>query len=197
MRTTSLLTVSRRGGGSARGSVCRGCLPGGCLARVGVSSQVGVWPCDLWYMLGHTHISAPLVNRMTDTCKNITLPQTSFAGGKKKLNSRGGRDLVLAVVVIRGWVTRTWTVSAARIALLKYKIRSVQLIYMDGHRIGRSKGGGAPGTRPLSVQILSFSCSFRQKSSKKWVFDPKSGVGTLKTKGHSHYLSKAGIEQLC
>ena len=24
----------------------------------------------------------PPVNRMTDVCKNITLPQTSFAGGK-------------------------------------------------------------------------------------------------------------------
>ena len=26
----------------------------------------------------------PPVDRMTDTCKNITLPQTSFAGGKKR-----------------------------------------------------------------------------------------------------------------
>ena len=26
----------------------------------------------------------PLVNRMTNRCKNITLPQTSFAGGKKE-----------------------------------------------------------------------------------------------------------------
>ena len=26
---------------------------------------------------------SPPVNRMTDRCKNITLPQTSFAGGKK------------------------------------------------------------------------------------------------------------------
>ena len=35
------------------------------------------WSCDLWCMLG-----PPPVNRMTDTCENITLPQTSFAGGK-------------------------------------------------------------------------------------------------------------------
>ena len=28
---------------------------------------------------------SPPVNRITDACKNITLPQTSFAGGKKKL----------------------------------------------------------------------------------------------------------------
>ena len=27
------------------------------------------------------------VNRMTDWCKNITLPQTSFAGGKNVVNS--------------------------------------------------------------------------------------------------------------
>ena len=27
----------------------------------------------------------PPVNRITDTCKNITLPQTSFAGGNKSL----------------------------------------------------------------------------------------------------------------
>ena len=26
---------------------------------------------------------APPVNRMTDDCENITLPQTSFAGGNK------------------------------------------------------------------------------------------------------------------
>ena len=26
----------------------------------------------------------PPVHRMTDACKNITLPQTSFAGGKKQ-----------------------------------------------------------------------------------------------------------------
>ena len=28
----------------------------------------------------------PLVNRMTNRCKNITLPQTSFAGGNERLN---------------------------------------------------------------------------------------------------------------
>ena len=29
--------------------------------------------------------ATPLVNRMTDRCKNITLPQTSFAGGKNSI----------------------------------------------------------------------------------------------------------------
>ena len=37
------------------------------------------WSCDLWYMLGS---QPPPVDRRTDTCKNTTLPQTSFAGGK-------------------------------------------------------------------------------------------------------------------
>ena len=35
--------------------------------------------CDMWCMLG----SQPPLDRMTDTCDNITLPQTSFAGGNK------------------------------------------------------------------------------------------------------------------
>ena len=29
------------------------------------------------------------MNRMTDRCKNITLPQTSFAGGKKAMRGLG------------------------------------------------------------------------------------------------------------
>ena len=41
----------------------------------------GGWSCDQCCML----VSQPLthVNRMTDKCKNITLSQTSFAGGNK------------------------------------------------------------------------------------------------------------------
>ena len=38
------------------------------------------WSCDLWCMLG-SHPLIP-VDRMTNACENITLPQTSFAGGK-------------------------------------------------------------------------------------------------------------------
>ena len=65
MRTASLLTiptVSEEGGAvrgvSARGGIC----------PVGVSAPL------------HAGIHPP-VNRMTDRCKNITLPQTSFVGG--------------------------------------------------------------------------------------------------------------------
>ena len=76
MRTARLLTVSQHvllGGVPAKGGVpAGGCtypgvyLPRGCTFPGGVPAQV----------------SSP-VNRMTDRCKNITLPQTSFAGGNK------------------------------------------------------------------------------------------------------------------
>ena len=61
--------VSAPGGGSALGRGCLlrgGLLPGGCLP--------GTPP-------GPDQVPPP-VNRMTDACKLITLPQTSFAGGK-------------------------------------------------------------------------------------------------------------------
>ena len=52
---------------SAQGGVCPG-----------VSAQEGV---TVWHLM-HAGIHPPAtVDRMTDTCKNITLPQTSFAGG--------------------------------------------------------------------------------------------------------------------
>ena len=77
MLTARLLTVSQHalpGGVPARGvHLPQGVyLPGGCtcqgvyLPREGVPAQV-----------------LPSVNRMTDRCKNIILPQTSFAGGNK------------------------------------------------------------------------------------------------------------------
>ena len=57
MHTTRLLTVSR----IIRG---KGCLPGGlCIPA-----------CN--------GADTPPLNKMIDMCKNITLPQTSFAGGK-------------------------------------------------------------------------------------------------------------------
>ena len=40
----------------------------------------GMLGYHLQYMLGYH----PPVNRITNRCKNITLPQTSFAGGNKK-----------------------------------------------------------------------------------------------------------------
>ena len=48
-----------------------GCLPGGCLPRAGLLRE-DVCPGSVVH---------PLVNRMTDSCKNITLPETSFSGG--------------------------------------------------------------------------------------------------------------------
>ena len=76
MRTARLLPVSPSmhysGGGvcslgvSGPGGVWS---QGGCLVQGGVVSQ-------------HALRQTPPVKRMTDRCKNITLPQTSFAGGK-------------------------------------------------------------------------------------------------------------------
>ena len=67
-------------GGFCLGDVCLGgCLPRGCLPRGCLPG--GVHPhC----MLGYT---PPPVNRMTDRRKNITLPQNSFAGGDKQLQT--------------------------------------------------------------------------------------------------------------
>ena len=82
MRTAHLLTVSRsiQGVGSAQGGVCRGgCLPRGCQPS-GCLSGRGVCPGS--------------VNKMTDMCKNITLTQTSFAGG----NYIWGNTLVISFV---------------------------------------------------------------------------------------------------
>ena len=36
----------------------------------------------------HAGITPPPVNRMTDRCKNITLPQTSFAGGNNVIDQK-------------------------------------------------------------------------------------------------------------
>ena len=76
MSTARLLTVYRsiRGGGvsakggSAQGGVClRGVYPGVSALGVCIPACNGA--------------DTP-VNRVADRCKNITLPQTSFAGGK-------------------------------------------------------------------------------------------------------------------
>ena len=44
------------------------------------------WVCVVGGMHG-THAAPTPVDRMTDACKNITLPQTSFAGGKNLYKS--------------------------------------------------------------------------------------------------------------
>ena len=46
---------------------------------------------------------APPVDRMTDKCKHITLPQTSFAGGKKPLCA-----YALEWIIIMGFMTFKW-----------------------------------------------------------------------------------------
>ena len=67
------------GGVSAPG----GCTwPRGCLLQGGVCS--GGVSAPGWGVSGQV---PPPVNRMTNRCKNITLPQTSFAGGNYMLNA--------------------------------------------------------------------------------------------------------------
>ena len=55
-----------------------GYLVGGCTWSGGVPGLGG-------YLVGGVYLVrySPPVNRMTNRCKNITLPQTSFAGGNK------------------------------------------------------------------------------------------------------------------
>ena len=82
--------VCARGGVCQRGRVCqRGVCQRGCVQEGGV--RVGV--CQRGVCQGgvcrgvvchHALRQTPPVNRMIDRCKNITLPQTSFAGGKNK-----------------------------------------------------------------------------------------------------------------
>ena len=40
----------------------------------------------------HAGIGTPCVNRITHRCKNITLPQTSFAGGKNSTENLKIKD---------------------------------------------------------------------------------------------------------
>ena len=64
MHTTCLLTISQHaqlGVYLPEGVPTQGCVPAG----------------------GGTCPGTPPVNRMTDRCKNITLPQISFMGGNK------------------------------------------------------------------------------------------------------------------
>ena len=63
----------------------RACMAGGvCVAGGHVWQQEASVAC------------MSLVNRMTDTCKTITLPQTSFAGG----NQDKDRDLLSPIVLV-------------------------------------------------------------------------------------------------
>ena len=101
MRTARALTVSPSMLCTVGVPCSRGVPgPGGCLVQGvawsmegclvwGVPGLGGFWSGGVWFRgvpgLGvvsqHALRQTPLVNRMTDRCKNITLPQTSFAGG--------------------------------------------------------------------------------------------------------------------
>ena len=62
--------VSAPGGGAwSEGGVCS---QGGCLVRCGVSAPGGGWSGGVWYPSMHWGRPPPPVDRMTDTCKNIT-----------------------------------------------------------------------------------------------------------------------------
>ena len=102
MRTARLLTVSRSVVSHGEGLQGRGvCIHGGiCIQGEGSASRSGEvgqttpprgclwwgwadqtpWSCDLWYMLASQF---PLPHGQANSYENITLPQTSFAGGKK------------------------------------------------------------------------------------------------------------------
>ena len=81
-----------QGGVSARGDVpAQGVslpggvyLPGGVPAR-GFTCQEGVPAQGSTCLRLGKCPGTPPVNRMTDRCKNITLPQTSFAGGNNEV----------------------------------------------------------------------------------------------------------------
>ena len=81
MRTSRSLTASSGRGACVAGRGMRG--KEGHAWRGGVVGGVHAWQGV--YMVGAVRGgegACPPVNKMTDACKNITLPQTSFAGGK-------------------------------------------------------------------------------------------------------------------
>ena len=86
------LPACTAGGGTWSGGVPGpgGGVPGlgGYLVSGGVPGPGGTWSWGVYLVLvgvpgpgGCTCPGTPPVTRMTDRCKNITLPQTSFAGG--------------------------------------------------------------------------------------------------------------------
>ena len=87
MRTARALTLSPS-------MLCagRGAWSGGCMVRGGAWS----WGVVSQHALRQT----PPVNRMTNSCKNITLPQTSFAGGNKYNSTNLNPNY--------GWLSNLW-----------------------------------------------------------------------------------------
>ena len=56
-----------------------GCMPGGCLP-----SGVSAWGGGVSILVCNGSDTPP-VNKITDRCKDVTLPQTSFAGSNNGL----------------------------------------------------------------------------------------------------------------
>ena len=78
----------------ARGCTCPGVyLPGGCTYLRGVPARGVYLPggctCSGGVYLLRRYLPrySPHVNRMTDRCKNISLPQTTFAGGNNMVTA--------------------------------------------------------------------------------------------------------------
>ena len=92
MHTAPLLTIFR----SAQGGLPPGCRPPGCRPPdadipLGCRSPLDADPpghvtCDACWE------AAPLVNRMIHRCKNITLPQTLFAGGNQTASKNNNHN---------------------------------------------------------------------------------------------------------
>ena len=62
-------------------------FPGGGAYSWGVHGPGGAWSQGGWYPSMHWDRPLPPVNRMINRCKNITLPQTSFACGNNGLTT--------------------------------------------------------------------------------------------------------------
>ena len=77
----SALGVGLEGGSSWKGVSLVGGSPWGSPWQ-GVSLEGGLPGRGIYLAGGSPWQNPPPVNRMTDACENITLPQTSFAGGK-------------------------------------------------------------------------------------------------------------------
>ena len=63
------------------------CMVGGCMVLGGWCMVGDAWSRGGGGIPACTEANPPPVNRMTDRCKNITLSQTSFAGGKNCLET--------------------------------------------------------------------------------------------------------------
>ena len=95
MRTARLLTISHSNpcmGGGGSGPLCR--QTQGRTAQLPLdvdphmqttpdADPLDADPLVMWPVM-HTGKPTPSVDRMTYPCENITLPQTSFAGGKNQ-----------------------------------------------------------------------------------------------------------------